>query len=299
MKNPFCKPSISADEALNLSYIANFVFNIFSSYTAIMLNIVTIHAVRKTSSLPKPLKSLLLSLAVSDLGVGLLVQPLYITLLGKWLHKSDRSICGINTAFVAIMTLFSLASYFSVVAISVDRFLAINLHLRYKELVSHKRVVAVVISIWVFSAFLTLNDLWIPRIISAIVAVILFACFLATTVVYCKIYFAVRHHARNIHGQAMYEEHNGQAVSSFKRLVKSALGTFYVYLVFVVCYLPFYCCFVLVIFGSNSIVDGFSLYSWTLMFLNSSLNPVIYCWKMRHIRCAVMEILRNLFAKQN
>ena len=47
------------------------------------------------------------------------------------------------------------SSFFSVVAISVDRFLAIHLHLRYQELVTHKRVVAVVISIWGFSAVLT------------------------------------------------------------------------------------------------------------------------------------------------
>ena len=42
-----------------------------------MLNIVTIHAIRKTPSLSKNLKTLLLSLAVSDLGVGLVAQPLY------------------------------------------------------------------------------------------------------------------------------------------------------------------------------------------------------------------------------
>ena len=62
-------------------YIANCVFNAWAAYTASMLNCVTIHAIRKTSSLPRPLKTLLLSLAVSDLGVGLLVQPLYIALL--------------------------------------------------------------------------------------------------------------------------------------------------------------------------------------------------------------------------
>ena len=58
------------------SSIVNCVFNAFSAYTAIMLNILTIHAMGKTSSLPKPLKTLLLSLAVC---VGLLAQPsLYV-----------------------------------------------------------------------------------------------------------------------------------------------------------------------------------------------------------------------------
>ena len=43
-----------------------------------MLNIVAIYAIRKTSSLSKNLKTLLLSQAVSDLGVGLLVQPMVV-----------------------------------------------------------------------------------------------------------------------------------------------------------------------------------------------------------------------------
>ena len=43
------------------------LLNAFLSYTATMLNIVTIHAIRKTPSLSKNLKTLLLSLAVSDL----------------------------------------------------------------------------------------------------------------------------------------------------------------------------------------------------------------------------------------
>ena len=65
-------------DPLYSSSIFTCVVNAFSAYTATMLNILTIHAMRKTSSFPKRLKSLLLSLAVSDLGVGLLAHPLYI-----------------------------------------------------------------------------------------------------------------------------------------------------------------------------------------------------------------------------
>ena len=62
------------------SYIALCVLNGFLCCTAIILNGITIHAIRKTSSLPNTLRTLLLSLAVSDLGVGLLVQPLNIAI---------------------------------------------------------------------------------------------------------------------------------------------------------------------------------------------------------------------------
>ena len=141
-------------DPLYSSYIVNCVFNAFTSYTAVTLNILTIHAINKTLSLPKPLKTLLLSVAVSDLGVGLLAQPLYITLMGRLLQQNKISGATI-TAFNFIRGLFVYTSFFGVVALSVDRLLAIHLHLRYQELVTFKRVFAAVISIWAFSLFLS------------------------------------------------------------------------------------------------------------------------------------------------
>ena len=76
-----------AVEDFRPSLVANCVFNSFLSYTTVILNIVTIHAIRKTALLPKPLRTLLLSLAASDVGVGLLVQPLYISTLVSRLNK--------------------------------------------------------------------------------------------------------------------------------------------------------------------------------------------------------------------
>ena len=84
---PESNPKVVEFADLRSTYIANCVFNNFLSYTAIMLNIVTIHAIRKTSSLPSSLKTLLLSLAVSDVGVGLLGQPFYTSFLVKLLQK--------------------------------------------------------------------------------------------------------------------------------------------------------------------------------------------------------------------
>ena len=129
------------------TFAVNCVFNAFSAYTAIMLNNLTIHAIRKTSSLPKPLKTLLLNLAVPDLGVGLLAQPLCIVRI------VNPILVPFLRTFKSIKLIFTFASFLSVVAICVDRLLAIRLHLRYQQLVTHKRVVAVVISIWTLELF--------------------------------------------------------------------------------------------------------------------------------------------------
>ena len=58
---------------------------------------------------------------------------------------------------------FTYASLFSVTALCADRFLAIYLHLRYQELVTYKRVAAVVVSIWVISALISLIRLFLKK----------------------------------------------------------------------------------------------------------------------------------------
>ena len=162
-----------------------------------MFNIVTIHAIRKTSSLPKTLRTLLLSLAVSDVGVGLLGQPIFVSMLVKWLQQNNP---GCNTYKVFFFTghLFSSASFLGVVGVSLDRFLAIYLHLRYQELVTHKRVVVVVILIWVWS-FASFLVMWVSHnIFSLIIAVNGIVGFLLTTKVYIRIYLVVRRHRNQI-----------------------------------------------------------------------------------------------------
>ena len=280
--------------------IANCVFNAFLSYTAIMLNIITILALRKMSSLPKPLKTLLLSLAVSDLGVGLLVQPLYIAhlVMETEQNTNNNSYNTIDIAYLIPGNLLSYASFFVVVALSADRFLAIHLHLRYQELVTHKRVVAVVISIWVISAFLSLINLeWIPDKVTSIIFITTEAvCYISTGLLYCKIFATVRRHTNQIQAlQVQQLEPNGEMTNT-ARLRKTAVGTFYVYVVFLACYLPCHCIDVAFTTGGHStLLLQLRRYALTLAYLNSSLNALIYCWKMKHIRHAVVGILRNSF----
>ena len=282
-------------EELRSTYIAICVFNSFLTYTAIMLNILTIHAIRKTSSLPKTLKTLLLSLAVSDTGVGLLVQPFYISLSVKWLHQNPPG-CNTYIAFRIISLFFCFASFLGVVALSVDRFLAIHLHLRYQELVTHKRVVTVVISIWLFSVILSLMPLWLPVKVHTIITFILGILYLLlTTMIYIRLYLTVRRLRNQIQAQQIQQAVQTGEMGNFVSLMKSAVGIFYVYLVFLICYLPYFTSLVAFeINGHSFSLKTFSLYSWTVIFLNSSLNPVIYCWKMRQIRHTIMNILRNI-----
>ena len=285
------------------SYITNCSLNVFLSCVTTILNILTIHALKRTSTLSKPLKTLLLNLAISDLGVGLLVKPFYSALL---VRRSQQYVinCSSYGAFIVIVTMFSLASLFGITALSADRFLAIHLHLRYQELVTHKRVVVLVISIWVFSTFLSLAAYTL--LISTNITFVFFAivdavCMVATTLLNYKIYSAVRRHRIQIQALQVRQVAQDGGMVNMARLRKTATGTFYLYLVFLLCYLPQICSYIAFIISGSSrtAIRGWSLYTLTLIFLNSSLNPLIYCWKMRHIRQAIADILRSLFRIRN
>ena len=285
------------------SYIANCILNALLCCTATMLNSVSILAIRKTSSLSKTLKTLLLSLAVSDLGVGLLVQPLYIAHLAMELEQNTESSAHVmSEAFVSLGYLFSFASFFGVTALSADRFLAIHLHLRYQELVTHKRVVGVVTAIWLFSVFLSLVSQWTPMsIIFVIFAIIAVACLITVSLLSYKIHMVIRQHQQQIQALQVQQLAQNDEMANVGRLRKSAVTAIYVYLMFVLCYLPKICIlWTIAITGtSNPLLTIIQRYTITLVFLNSSLNPLIYCWKMRDIRHNIMNILRNVFSSQN
>ena len=288
-------PIFTELEDLRSTCIANCVFNIFLTYTAFMLNIVTIYAIYKTSTMPKTLKTLLLSLACSDVAVGLFSQPLYTFFLINWLRLHNP---GCNTQEVRTISssLFSTASFLSVVTVSVDRFLAVHFHLRYQELVTHRRVVIVVIGIWVHSAFVSLMILWGPLSTRDLINSVIGAfSFIITFVVYIRIYQTVRRHKNHIQSMQIRDEAQSEEIKNLTVLIKSTVGIFYVYLVFLICYLPFLICMAVIpIYGSSIVLKKLFLFSLTLMYLNSSLNPVVYCWKMKHIRHAIIDILRKM-----
>ena len=237
----------SADvEDFRPALVANCVFNSFMSYTNIILNIVTIHAIRKTALLPKPLRTLLLSLAASDVGVGLLAQPLYISTLVSWLTQK-RIDCTSYKGLLAVIAFFCISSLFSVVTISVDRFLAVHLHLRYQELVTHKRVIAAVILVWLFSAIISFSVFWDSLfIISQVIELVtVTVCLILVVIFYWRIYIVLKRHKNQIEELQIHEVQQGVQTNpnpnpNFLRLRKSALGTFYVCIVFLICYLPSY-----------------------------------------------------------
>ena len=277
---------------MDWSYLTLCVLNAYLSYSATMLNIVAIYAIRKTSSLSKNLKTLLLSQAVSDLGVGLLVQPM---VAAHVMNPKQNN----YTKFIARLiptNLFIFATLFSVTALCADRFLAIHLHLRYQELVTYKRVVAAVISIWLISALISLIRIFLPKQIMYVgFVIIISACIITATFLSAKLYLTLRRHINQIQVPLVAQNDQGESV---QRKRKSAMASLYVYLVFIVCYLPNICVLITIATNSEPRIDvnHLQFYTVTLLFLNSTLNPLIYCWKIKRIQHTIVGTLRHIFS---
>ena len=286
------------------SLIINVVVNSFSCYTTIMLNIVLIFALRRSSSLPKTLKALILSVAVSDIGVGLLVQPLYTArLLMKMKNANNQE--TYNDIITVVGHTLCYVSFFGVTTISVDRFLAIHLHLKHQELltyqdiVTYRRVVAAVILSWILSACLALTGVLSSKNVCNLIGMTVgLVCLLTMALIYFNISTVVRRHTVQVHAQPVEAvAPNEESHSNFERLRKTAVGTFYVYLLILACYLPM--TIVILTGRQKNKMKHLLIYARTLLYLSSSLVPLVYCWKFRHIRCAIKNILRDKFASQN
>ena len=220
----------------------------------------------------------------------------------KWSKKTENNPAyNINVQFLKFtLNLFGFTSFCGVTFLSLDRFLAVYLFLRYRELVTHKRVCTAVISKWAFSAVLSFMRLWISAQILYIIFVIIYIFFLLTMkALNYKIYIAVRHHANQIQAtlQAI-TSHNSGAEMSYAAAASRrtfGIGALLIYLAFLICYLPNMFALIIFLFSPTGTSRGFlDLFSLTLIFLISTLNPLICCWKMRQNRQAFINVLLSM-----
>ena len=274
--------------------------NLTFSVVATLANLLVIRALWKASSIPATLKNLFLGQAISDLAVALipqLVLGVNIAVISRMVANENYDFdifCPIYLNIYLFFILFLVtASYLTVSAIAIDRFLAISLHLRYQQLVTSKRVNITLVCLWLTSAIAASIFLSIPEPHNlTVVAIIEFYGLLVTTAVYVHIYRVVRYHQHQILAQCQL--YNDQAVVVLREK-KSAVNAMFVYIVFIACYVPNSCCTILLLTDASR--SSFKLANHVSVFfilLNSSLNPLIYCWRYRELRQNVKNTVKKL-----
>ena len=270
-------------------------FNIFLSITASLGNALVLIALHKISSIYPPTKLFFRCLAVTDLFVGLIVQPLFVTLLLSHITGVNENVVPYVSFYIVLSWCLCGVSGLTTTAISVDRLLALLLGLKYRHVVTLRRVRVIIICFWFIAAFLWSITMFTEGIALKVATAILTLCVVIS--IYCntRIFFKLRHqqaHLQNhVHQQQANGGRNSLNIARYKKLVSSVLC---VQLALVACYTPWGIDALLYI---NTIHFGnylFPLVTETLVYLNSSLNPILYCWKIREVRQAVKDIIRQL-----
>lgn len=180
-------------------------------------------------------------------------------------------------------------------SIGVYRLLALQLHLRYQAQVTVLRVARVVIFIWVFSGIFGTTKLWITAgLCDTFSSATIVSLLVVNFVVYLKIYLIVRRHHKQIQQQRQAINQNSLSVRRFQKYIyirfqKTALNTFLVFILLACCYMPHT---VVLKMAAAGVSIAPRIYSTTITFicLNSSLNPVLYCWRDREIRTAIKQV---------
>ena len=258
---------------------------------SILGNALVLAAIFRTPSLRSPSTVFLCSLAVSDLLVGLVVQPVYV---------ADELEQVLVLQLVNLPLTFSQygVSLCTMAAISVDRLLALRYHMRYPNLMTTKRAAYTIASLWFFNIVLSCLSFWngYAWLLGTVIGIA--ACILISTYSYIRIYQIVRQHQLQIHAQKeAVQSLNTENNLSMVRSTKIAINTFIFSIVMIFCYSPVFI---------SGLIDVFSYESWKfswileniLVFLNSAMNPLLYCWRLRDLRSAVQKMLSKILCRE-
>ena len=137
------------NDPFRTAFIVNAVLNVPFCITATVTNALVIISIWHSYSLWTPANMLLISLAMSDLGVGLILQPLYIAYLISFAERGVKeSTCTMSVAVAVTASIFSCVSFGTVTAISLERYLSLRLHLRCEDVITLKRVRRFLVILW-------------------------------------------------------------------------------------------------------------------------------------------------------
>ena len=278
------------------------VLNVLLSITAFLGNSLILVALYKETSLHPPSKLLLRTLTISDLCVGIIAEPLYVTYLMSVLDEgSNIFIC--RYAFVGThITAYILSgvSLYTLTAISVDRLLALLLGLRYRQLVSLKRTYLSVIMFWILSIIGTTMHFWNYLINFWYSNIAILVCLVTSFFSYSKIFLTLRHNQNQVQVHAIHGQPSQAIQLNIARYRKTVSSVLWVKLTLVVCYLPVGILQVLrTQRGLSPSLYLASSITRILVFLNSSLNPILYCWKIREVRQAVKDTIRHFWCSSS
>ena len=287
-------------------WVSLIALNIFLSITATLGNALILVALRNVSSIHPPTKLLFRCLAVTDLCVGLLGQPLYVYVNYIGLHFDiGNFIEELYYVYDFIISVLFAVSPLTSAAISVDRLLALSLGLRYRHVVTLYRIRVLIACVWFIavsnaSLYCVASILLLFRVSLASVwtfrAFVIFSI-IVSTFSYTKIFFTLRHQQAQVQNHVQPEQSSRvRSVLNVARYKKTVYSVAWIQFAMLACYCPFIVMVFLWYFGNIDYSTETRIaiaFFFCLVFLNSSLNPVLYCWRIKDFRQEVKNTIRK------
>ena len=279
------------NQGLDNQRIAFSVINILLGTTAIVGNAVILIALHKETSLHKPSKVLLRNLVASDLCVGF-VQLVFVGYVISILQRQWQICRLFYFVFVLLGTISIAVSLWTITAISVDRLLAMLLKFRYKQVVTLRNVYVVAMASWVWNG-IGFGSLWYfsHNTRKALSVLTIAVCLVTSAYSYTRIFIRLRHQHNQVSNLREVENQQRRAdITRYRKTVSSAL---WLQLAMLFCYLP-YLLLASFAFRKNiplSLLVTPTNTTLTLRYFNSTLNPILYCVRIREVRRAVKSLL--------
>lgn len=281
-------------------FLINAAFNLPFCLVASIGNFLILVAFARTPSLLSPSNVFLIGLAISDLCVALIAQPVYMAWkFHQHMSQTPTMVGFLGKASMFVSSLLCAVSFMIVSCLIVDRYLAVFLHLRYYAIVTVRRVRYYIVLLICFPCLIASSlGAWQPGSFELIAAPSSFLCLLVNAVLYFKIYRVVRRHQLQVWNQLTAFQNVSPKNITTAGFRRSFVNIFYVYVVCLVCYVPY------MITAINFCMQGgmdapiaakfaFEV-SWTIAFVNSSLNPLLFSWRLKNVRAVVKSTLKEI-----
>jgi len=289
--NIYCSEKIIRGKGKEVIYIL--AISVLLGITAIVGNTLILIALHKNTSLHQPSKALLRNLVASDLCVGF-VQLVHGA-SGIFILQGWWQMCHLSLLVNGITSNISITvSLWTITAISVDRLLALLLKLRYRQVVTIKKVYTVALTSWVNG--ISNATVWSFSLLAwkVLLGTNITVCLITSAYCYTRTFLRLRHQHTQVLNNLRQLENQASRTDEI-RYRKTVSSSLWLLLALLFCYLPF---FLLVSFAFREIENNpssvFIIALTTtalLMYFNSTLNPILYCWRIKEVRRAVKDTL--------
>ena len=266
--------------------------NAILSPVAVVGNALVLVVIWKNTSLRTPSFILLGGLAFSDFWTGLITQPFYVLFrVAAWMDNMKLFCTGRLISQNAGL-------YFSSVTLTNISFMAFErwMHMTRRSLLTKRRVMVVYGVLLLFPLLFVLGLSFDTRMTWIAALCLCVFCITATSVAYLKVFQIINHHQRRIQVNYLTQNSNPPSINLAK-YKKSVFTILYILVLFLLCHLPFVCCAAVIYLSIDVREKSVTTLDvcTTVLFASSSINPLLYYWRINYLREGIKRLVRKLF----